>query len=217
MKHNAALRQGRLVAFEGIEGSGKTSQISKIAEWLRHPPVVTREPGGTPFADRVRRILLDPKNSGLSPHLELLLYEAARRDHCEKVIRPALHRGKTVLCDRFTDATIAYQGYGRGLKLDTIKRMNEQATGGIKPDLTILLDLPVSTGLKRSQRRLKRERLHEGRFEYEALALHRRVRRGYLALAHQNKKRFLVVDATGNPDQTFGRILKKLEGVLWTH
>jgi len=187
------------ITFEGIEGSGKTTQIHLLTEQMQiqgHQVVVTREPGGCPIADRIRGILLDPENSALVYRSELLLYAAARAQHVSEIIRPALQAEKTVLCDRFTDATLAYQGYGRGLDHSLIAQLNELASEEIQPDLTLLLDLPVEKGLGRAlQREVIQQDSTEGRFEREALDFHRDVRRGYLALAAANPERFKIIDA----------------------
>lgn len=207
-------KEGFLISFEGIEGSGKTTQIHRLAGWFKkqgYRVLLTREPGGTPFADRVRRILLHPKNRGLTPLLELLLYEVARRDHVEKVIRPALSLGKIVLCDRFTDATLAYQGAGRRLSIAMIEEMNRLATGGLQPDLTILLDLAAPTGLRRSRNRLRQGGPPEGRLEGEPIRWHEQVRQGYRDLARRERRRFVVVDAAGNPNPVFEAIKDRVQ------
>lgn len=205
------------ITFEGIEGSGKTTQIKLLAGWLEekgHKVLLTREPGGTLVADRIRRFLLDSKTKGVSPATELLLYEVARRDHVEEVIRPALKKGKIVLCDRFTDATVAYQGYGRGLSLRMIENLNTIATGGLKPSLTFLFDLPVAKGLERANRRiLKLRKGHppENRFEEEKHAFHERVRKGYLTLAGREKKRFKVLNAKRPVKEIFCEICREVQ------
>lgn len=201
------------MTFEGIEGSGKTTEIKAVARWLRtrgRRVVLTREPGGTPVGDRIRRLLLDSRRKGLSPETELFLYEVARRDHMEKVIRPALENGAFVLCDRFTDATLAYQGYGRGLSLKMIERMNEAATGGIKPDATFLLDLPVGTGLQRVRKRSR----PLDRLERESFEFHKRVRNGYRSLARRDKKRVHVIDARKSKKEIFRSLCRKVETFL---
>lgn len=204
---------GLFITFEGGEGSGKSTQIRLLAHWLQgqfaqagfrqgqgYPVLVTREPGGTPVADQIRQLLLDQKTK-ISPHLELFLYEVARRDHVKEVILPALQRGMIVLCDRFTDSTLAYQGNGRGHPVALLQAMNSLATGSLKPTLTFLLDLPVEVGLARSKKRLKKQASREGRFEALSRAFHERVRTGYLTLAAKERKRFCVIDATGNKKQ----------------
>jgi len=206
------------ITFEGIEGCGKTTQLRLLTQQLRHlgrDVVTTREPGGCPIADAIRNILLDPGNHNLAARAELLLYAAARAQHIDEVIRPALRDGKMVLCDRFTDATIAYQGYGRGLDRELIASLNALASAGTMPDLTILLDMPAEEGLQRARSRNTTQTLeHEGRFEQESLEFHRRVRQGYLDLA-QREKRILVIDAMGPPESVSERIFKALEPKLF--
>jgi dTMP kinase len=187
------------ITLEGIEGSGKSTQVKLLADRLKktgHDVVVTREPGGTPIADQIRKILLDANNKNLEPFAELLLYYAAREQHIKEVITPALTAGKIVLCDRFIDASVAYQGYARGLDLKFISQLNTQVLGSTKIDLTILFDLPVAVGLSRARGRaatLAKE-LREERFENERREFHERVRQGYLSIAKQEPKRVVVVD-----------------------
>lgn len=200
------------ITFEGPEGSGKTTQIGRLAEQLRRRGVdcvVTKEPGGTPLADRIRAILLHPESS-MDRLTELLLYAASRRQHVIEVIRPALDRGAVVLCDRFTDATLAYQGFGRLLDLDRLRTLNEWVTGGLHPDLTLLYDIDEEAGLRRAQSRNARAASAEGRFEGEDIGFHRRVREGYLALATAEPRRFVVLDAEGSIDEVFERTLAVL-------
>ena len=157
---------GRFITFEGIEGSGKSSQITLLADHLRskHRAVtLTREPGGTPIGDQVRKILLDPGNKALDPSAELLLYAASRAQHLKEVIRPALESGAIVLCDRFSDATIAYQGYGRGLDLAKIHALDRLVTDGMRPNLTIVLDVEASVGLARARGRNDQQGLEADR------------------------------------------------------
>lgn len=198
------------ITFEGIEGSGKTTQIQLLTEQMLkwgHQVVVTREPGGCPIADRIRGILLNPENSALVPRAELLLYAAARAQHVNEIIRPALQSGKTVLCDRFTDATLAYQGYGRGLDHSLIKQLNLLASEEVQPDLTLLLDLPVGQGLSRAlQREVIQQDSTESRFEREALEFHQCVHNGYHSLADQEPERFKIIDA--------GRSLQEIHGEI---
>jgi dTMP kinase len=201
------------ITFEGPEGSGKTTQVRRLAEHLRslgRDIVATKEPGGTPLADRIRAILLHP-DSAMDPLTELLLYAASRRQHVIEVIRPALQRGAIVLCDRFTDATLAYQGFGRLLDLDRLRALNDWVTGGLRPDLTVLYDVDEHVGLKRAQARIAATDNSEGRFEGEDLRFHRRVREGYLSLAVAEPDRFVVVDASGSIDEVFQRSRAVLE------
>ena len=206
----------KLITCEGIEGSGKSTQILHLANHLRsrgREVVVTREPGGCPIADAIRRILLDPSNQQLCANAELLLYAAARAQHVEEVIRPALAKGAIVLCDRYIDATIAYQGFGRGLDLTLIEQLNQVASRGLLPDLTLLFDLPVATGLRRALARNAVALEDEGRFEAESLAFHQRVRAGYLQCASQ-LKRFSIVDATGRPEEVAERVERIVDAFL---
>ena len=197
------------ITFEGVEGSGKSTQIQLLRERLEaqgHRVLVTREPGGCAIADAIRAILLDPANRELVPRAELLLYAAARAQHVEQVIRPALAAGNLVLCDRFIDATTAYQGSGRGLSANLVAELNGIATAGVMPELTLLFDLPAELGLSRARRRNQEEALHdEGRFEMETLDFHRCVRDAYLELAGQ-EPRFRVIDATGPAEAVADRV-----------
>ena len=187
------------ITFEGIEGCGKTTQVKLLAEELfrqGHRVTLTREPGGCAIADKIRAILLDAENAALTPLSELLLYAAARSQHLNDAVRPALAAGDIVICDRFTDATVAYQGYGRGLDLDLIGQLNTLATNGLAPDLTILMDCPVAVGLGRALSRINgTPGPKEERFERESQRFHEAVRAGYLTLARQEPTRFAVIDA----------------------
>ncbi|MCM2356530.1 MAG: dTMP kinase [Geobacteraceae bacterium] len=199
------------ITFEGIEGCGKTTQLRLLADNLRSGGLqvtVTREPGGCPIADRVREILLDAANSAMTPMTELLLYAAARSQHVAEVVAPALAAGEIVLCDRFTDATIAYQGYGRELDRGVIAELNRLATGGVRPDLTLLVDCPVEIGLGRAMARINNSPgAREERFELESLQFHQRVRQGYLALAEQEPGRFIVINGAGSVEATAAAIV----------
>lgn len=214
------LKKGLFITFEGGEGSGKTTQIRLLAAWLKKkdiPFLLTREPGGTPLADRIRSLLLDAKTKNLSPALELFLYAVARRDHVSEVILPALEDGKVVICDRFSDATLAYQGWGRGLPVKTIQKINHSATGGLKPNVTFLFDLPVQVGLGRAAtrvRKLKKGTPLEDRFERESLNFHERIRRGYLTLARKGKRRFRIIDAQRSPSEIFKQLCREMETIL---
>ncbi|MGZ7041519.1 MAG: dTMP kinase [Thermoanaerobaculia bacterium] len=192
------------ITFEGIEGSGKSTQIRRIAPLVPNV-VVTKEPGGTPAADRIRAILLE-SGSVIDPVTEVFLFAASRRQHVVEVIRPALDRNQVVLCDRFTDATLAYQGFGRLQNLDRLRDLNDWATGSLQPDLTVLFDLPEEVGLKRAQSRNAVAAHDEGRFEAEDLRFHRRVREGYLTLAASEPHRYVIVNADGTVDEVFERV-----------
>ncbi|WP_373500963.1 dTMP kinase [Desulfococcus sp.] len=207
------------ITFEGIEGSGKTTQIRFAAEFLsatNRPVVLTREPGATDVGRRIRAILLDPAHRNIDPRAELLLYMADRADHLGRVVRPAVGSGKTVLCDRYFDATLAYQGYARGLGTDLLTRLHKLVLDDFTPDLTLLLDLPPEIGLGRAWRQIDagERTAAETRFESEALRFHERVRAGYLDLARRFPGRFRIVDAAGTPDAVRETIQKVLSDFL---
>ena len=204
------------ITLEGIEGCGKSTQIQLIKEYLTSRGItVTRtlEPGGSALGTTLRTILLDPKNDDLTGITELFLYLADRSQHISSVIKPALDRGETVLCDRFADSTVVYQGYGRGLDPKLLYQLNEVAVNSIWPDLTILLDLEPEIGLKRALTRNMQENTHatEGRFEAEDISFHTRIREGYLTWAALNRERFVIIDAAGSREKTFAAIRKALE------
>ncbi len=208
--------KGTFITFEGIEGSGKSTQIALLATSLTSTGmriVLTREPGGSPIGDQVRKILLDPANRALDPTAELLLYAASRAQHLHELILPALADGMTVLCDRFSDATLAYQGYGRGLDIEMIRSLDRIVTAGMRPDLTLLFDIEAAAGIARARGRNNSRGLEaEARFENEELAFHDRVRRGYLILAAQEPDRIRIVDALGTPEavrEKVGKIADK--------
>lgn len=201
---------GFFITFEGVEGCGKTTQIRKLAEHLTtagYRVKLTREPGGCPIADKIRSILLDAENHGMQPLTELLLYAAARAQHVAEVIVPALESGAVVLCDRFTDATVAYQHNGRDIERGTIDALNVLACQSQRPDLTVLIDCDAALGLSRAKSRIASSSgPREERFELEQLSFHQRVRDGYLQLAAAEPERFLTVSAAGTIDEIFGRI-----------
>lgn len=183
---------GVFISFEGIEGCGKTTQLARMADWLRghgHEVVTTREPGGTPIAEAIRGLLLDVANRAMSPTCELLLYEAARAQHVDERIRPALEAGAIVLCDRFADSTTAYQGAARALGVEVARQLHAVATRGVWPDLTLLFDLPVHEGLARTHGR------ELDRIEQEPAAFHENVREEFLSIARAEPARVMVVDA----------------------
>lgn len=198
------------ITFEGPEGSGKSTQIQRLGAWMEERGIdciVTKEPGGTPIADKIRAIVLDSASAELDPWAEVLLYSASRRQHTVEKIRPALARGAHVLCDRYIDATIAYQGYGRLIDLGRLEQLNAWATDRLLPDLTLLYDIDEETGLSRAHRRNATMDVDEGRFEAEDLHFHRRVREGYLAIALAAPKRFVTIDGYGSIDEVFARTL----------
>jgi dTMP kinase len=194
---------GKLIVFEGGEGCGKTTQLQRTQTWLTATQpllqfdrlVVTREPGGTPLCSQIRQVLLTPQDEVMDPRTELLLYAADRTQHVEQCLKPALKQGCLVLCDRYTDSTIAYQGYGRGLDRALIDQLNAIATGGLQPDLTLWLDLDVEIGLARAQNRGKRDRI-----EQSDLSFHQAVRQGFAALAEDYPDRFVRIDASQDID-----------------
>lgn len=189
------------ITFEGIEGCGKTTQMELLSAYLQQGGAevrCVREPGGTILGERVRELLLNAGDEEPGPLAELFLYEACRAQLVNLAIKPALANGKTVLCDRFIDSTVAYQGYGRGLDVKAIYAANELATGGLRPDLTLILDCAVETGLKRAWSRMEAatDENREDRFEKESLLFHNRVRAGYMAIAKKEPERVQVIDAT---------------------
>lgn len=203
------------ITLEGIEGSGKTTQIRHIADYIKnkgHNCVITREPGGTSIGKKIRAILLDSNSKGLDPSAELLLYTADRIQHVNEIIRPALSSGKTVLCDRYFDATIAYQGIARGIDLDLIHMLHKRIIENLRPDLTILLDLPAETGLKRAWDQINNgtRTNKETRFEEEKIAFHEKVRAGYLTLARMEPERFRIINAARNEKIVQEDVLKAL-------
>jgi dTMP kinase len=207
------------ISFEGIEGSGKTTQIGYAAEFLKEQGVaclLTREPGGTPIGARVRSILLDPLSKGIDPLAELLLYMADRAQHLSEVVKTGIDAGKTVLCDRFFDATLVYQGYARGLDVAMIAGLHRQAFDDIHPDLTLLLDLPPEKGLKRAWRQIDSggRSAGETRFEEEKIAFHEKVRQGYLTLAGHEPQRFVIIDASRDEEGVRAQICAALSRAL---
>jgi dTMP kinase len=206
------------ITFEGVEGSGKTTQIQRLKKYLTQKGIrckVTREPGGCSVSEKIRKILLNPDHCEMVPATELLLYEAARAQHVEEVIKPFLEKEGVILCDRFSDATLAYQGYGRRMDLKWIQRLNHLSSQGIRPDVTFLLDCPSDVGLKRAierNRTLKQER--EERFEREEIEFHRRIRKGYLAIARKEPGRVKVIDTRQGEERVFEKIRKIVDNLI---
>ena len=201
--------QGTFITIEGGEGAGKSTQMDRIAAWLAQHGrrvVRTREPGGTHLAERLRDILLDRDNDVLSSQAELLLMFASRAQHLDELIRPALARGDTVLCDRFTDATWAYQGGGRGLPGAEIAALEQLVHGDLQPDLTLLLDLPVKVGMERASRRSASDRI-----ESEPAAFFERVRQAYLDRAGEQPARFVLIDAARDEEAVWRQIRSELQ------
>jgi dTMP kinase len=206
-----------LITFEGIEGSGKSTQAKRLREWLEgkgRSVLLTREPGGTPVGDQVRQVLLRPGNE-MDAWTELFLLQASRRELCRTVIRPALEKGMIVLVDRFGDSSVAYQGYGRGLDIEAVRGIIEKATGGLLPDATLLFDIDPETGLERSSGLEKSER--EGsaldRVESESIDFFRKVRRGYLEMASREPGRFCLIPVTGGIEETFLTVVRAVSSL----
>lgn len=200
------MRKGLFITLEGVDGVGKTTQALLLKahfEQQGHEVVHTAEPGGTELGKKIRQLLLDPSHKELSPMTEILLYAADRAQHVHEKVRPALAAGKTVICERFVDSSLAYQGYGLGLELEAIRAVNHWATGGLVPDLTIYLDADPSFCLART----KRDRIAQRTLEYYS-----RVREGFLALAEADPGRFKVVSARGTREEVAARVLRAMEG-----
>lgn len=196
------------ITFEGIEGCGKTTQAKLLYQWLidrGKETILTREPGGTPSAEELREFILREREEDFPPFSELCLYIAARGFHVENLIRPALKEGSFVICDRFSDSTLAYQGFGRGIDVDLIEKMNEEATGGLKPNLTFLIDLPVEVAFERLKGKKK------DRLEMESLEFHRKVREGFLKIAEKEKDRVVVIDGRKSVDEIFNEVVKEVQ------
>ena len=207
---------GMFITLEGGEGSGKTTQARRLCEWLtsqgRHV-LHTREPGGTILAERLRAILLDKSEETIAPETEAWLILAARRQHVDHVIKPALARGMLVVCDRFSDSTMAYQGYGRGLDLRLLRRMNSWATGKLVPHLTLLFDVPVDIGL----RRRRNQTASQNRLDRETQQFHEKVRAGFRMLARQEPQRIVLLDASLSLESVQHRVEESITRWLKAH
>ncbi|MBA4422893.1 MAG: dTMP kinase [Syntrophus sp. (in: bacteria)] len=206
---------GRFVTFEGSEGCGKTTQIRLAAASLAErgiPVFETAEPGGTPLGRRIREILLNRGSCTIGAEAELLLFAAARAQHVREIILPALKEGTLILCDRFADATVAYQGFGRGLDADFIRILNAFSALSLKPDMTLLFDLPVATGLARAQKRAAggQPETAEDRFEHEDYDFHERIRKGYLTLAAGEPDRFRIIDGAADVETVHREVCRCL-------
>ncbi|MEH6469331.1 MAG: dTMP kinase [Porticoccus sp.] len=205
-------KTGQFITIEGVEGVGKTTNIDFIRQWLVQrniSHVATREPGGTPLAESIRELLLSPRDETVDENTELLMMFAARAQHLAEVIIPALERGQWVLCDRFTDATYAYQGGGRGVSMDKIAQLETLVQGELRPDLTLVLDIPVGIGLARAKNRSAPDR-----FEQEKIAFFERVRECYLARVKAEPHRYQVIDASQSLDRVQADIGAVLERCL---
>jgi dTMP kinase len=202
------------VTFEGIEGSGKSTQAGRLSAYLGPGTLLTQEPGGTMIGRLIRGLLLDHTHRALAPAAEVLLFFADRAQHVAELVRPALDAGRSVVSDRYTDSSLAYQGYGRGLDRELIRAVARLATGGLQPDLTVLLDVPVDVGLARAGRRGPHDRL-----EAEVREFHDRVRAGYLAMAAAEPRRWVVLDGEGEAEEVARRVAAAAEarGVVGRH
>jgi dTMP kinase len=206
-------QRGRFITFEGMDGCGKTTQFRLLGQWLREQGrevVETVEPGGTAIGQQIRRILLDPASVEIHARTELLLYFASRAQNVEQVIRPALAAGNVLLCDRFTDSTLVYQGCGRGLDTQIVRDLDRIACQGLKPDVTVLIDIDLETSLYRARRRNERVGPAESRIDEEGAAFHERVRKGYLALAEAKPERIVVIDGRAGIQEVAKRIREAL-------
>ena len=204
--------RGRFITVEGVEGVGKSTQLARLNSYLRAKAIdliMTREPGGSPLAEQVRSLLLTPRDDAMTPDAELLLVFAARADHLASVVVPALQRGQWVLSDRFTDATFAYQGAGRGISVARIAELEQWVQGALRPDRVIILDLPPEEGARRVQRRAKPDR-----FEREQLDFFHRAREMYFSRARLDASRYRVVDAGGGEDEVHERIIGAVADLL---
>jgi dTMP kinase len=209
--------RGLFITLEGPEGAGKTTQARLLHDRLRprYPVVYTREPGGTAIGERIRALLLDSAHGEMAPRTEMLLFAASRAQFVAEVVEPALRQGRLVLSERYVDASVAYQGYGRGLGAEVVRRVNEVATGGLRPDLTILLDIDPAVGLARARQASGEQGRPGGdRLEREDLAFHARVRAGFLALAHEEPDRIRVVDGGRDRESVHAEIVQVVEAFL---
>lgn len=206
------MNRGIFISFEGIEGSGKTTQARLLYDYLYKKglnPVLTEEPGGTDIGREIRKILLSPQHFNMHPVTELLLYNASRSQHVNEVILPAIKSGRIVITDRFSDSTCAYQGRGRGLDRDIINRIDEISTGGVRPDITILIDVDVNVGLLRNRKANKVDRI-----ELEEIEFHRRVRDGYLEIARQEPDRIRIIDGSKEIEDIHRQVIAEMESIL---
>ena len=210
-------KPGFFISFEGGEGSGKTTQIRRLEEWFRHQGrdvVVTREPGGSPGAEEIRNLLLTGDPGRWDAVTEAFLMFASRRDHVERTIRPALAEGHVVLCDRFADSSVAYQGYGHGLGADYIRNLWMLAIGDFKPDLTLIFDLPIEVGLDRAGARFANVSAAEDRFERMGLEFHQRLREGFMEIARTQSDRCRIIDADSDVDTVGERMISAVSDAL---
>jgi len=210
----------RLITFEGGDGTGKTTQVRALESYLHElgcACLVTREPGGTALGELIRKVLLEVGDHEIASSTELFLYLADRSQHVHEIIRPAINAGKVVLCDRFTDSTLAYQGYGRGIDLAWLRQLNNAASGTVRPDLTLLLDCPVDVGLARTASRQAQSaasKPQEDRFEREKIEFHEKVRAGFLDMARNEPLRFRVLDASKSVEEIAATIRRIIDQEL---
>jgi dTMP kinase len=211
------MKRGKLITFEGIDGCGKTSQLRLLENFLTDRGIdfiSTREPGGTELGRKIRALLLDGGKGSVEPLAELLLYAADRAQHVRRIILPALDQGKLVLSDRFYDATTVYQGYARGFDLDLVDQLNQLAASGLKPDLTLLFDLEVELGLKRTYQRgdvVAGANAQPDRLDLEPIEFHQLVRKAYLEIAAREPRRFRVIPAAGTIEETFALMIREIK------
>ena len=201
--------KGLFITFEGPEGAGKSTQIKLLSVLLKKygiPHLITREPGGSKLSTHLRRWILNKLEYKLTNETELFLFLADRAQHVQEVVKPALAKGTVVLCDRYTDSTLAYQGGGRGFDMEMLYKMNQIASGGLKPDITLLFDLPVEVGLRRAVGRGK----GKDRMEQEKIEFHRRVREIFLTIAKKDKKRVMIIDASQDKERVYQQMLENL-------
>ncbi len=213
-----AKAKGLFVTFEGGEGAGKTTQIKLLSEYIQskyaQDVVETREPGGTPGAEKIRNLIIQKEGVDWTPLSETLMFFAARHIHVENLIKPALDTGKIILCDRFTDSTRTYQSYGHGLDPQTIETINDITLNGFEPDLTFIIDLDVVTGLKRAKSRLQNDNSGEDRYESLNVEFHERLHKGFLEIAENNPQRCRVIDGSGSIEQLSLQIQSEFDK-LW--
>lgn len=204
--------KGIFITIEGLDGSGKSTQIRLLEEYLKdkgYNVVVTREPGGTRISEDIRKIILDTSNTDMSPYTEALLYAASRAQHVYETILPALKEGKIVICDRFVDSSLAYQGFARGLGIGKIKEINDFATEGLKPDITLFFDIDIDTALKRIGNRATKDRLDKENIEF-----HKKVYEGYMKIKEMYSNRIEIINAASDIQNTFKQVKRVIDRLL---
>ena len=206
--------KGKFITIEGCEGSGKTSIIKILCEDLVNnniPYLSTREPGGSKISEQIRNVILNVDNTKMDYMTEALLYAASRRQHLEEIVKPALNEGKIVICDRYLDSSLAYQGYARGIGIEEVYNINMYATSGFLPDLTIYIDIPVEVGLER----IKDNNRNVNRLDLEKVAFHKKVREGYLKIAQMYPERIKVIDGNADLEEVYKRVKKELKNIVF--